>query len=51
LLAGHDRFALRAAAIGLGFNGIGMARRFLHLDRRAQMANWYYAGSRSLWLR
>lgn len=51
LLAGHNRFVLRDAAIGLGFNGIGMARSFLHLDRRGQSANWYYVGSRALWLR
>lgn len=51
LLAGHNRFALRDAAVSLGFSGIGMARSFLHLDRRAQLANWYYVGSRSTWLR
>ncbi len=48
-LDGHDRFALLAAAESLGFTGIGLGRSFLHLDRRARPARWYYKGSRALW--
>ncbi|MEP1832689.1 MAG: D-Ala-D-Ala carboxypeptidase family metallohydrolase [Hyphomonas sp.] len=48
-LHGHDRFALLAAAEALGFTGLGLGRTFLHLDRRASPARWYYKRSRALW--
>ena len=48
-LDGHDRFALRQQAERLGFRGFGLARSFLHLDRRARPACWYYKGSKHLW--
>ncbi len=48
-LSGHDRHALRAAAIGRGFTGLGLARTFLHLDRRGRPATWTYSGSLSAW--
>lgn len=48
-LAGHERHALRAAAIGRGFTGLGLARTFLHLDRRGRPATWTYTGSSSAW--
>lgn len=48
-LGGHDRFALLAAAEALDFTGIGLGRTFLHLDRRASPARWYYKGSRASW--
>ena len=47
----HDRTVLLAAAKGLGFTGLGLARTFLHLDRRARPAIWYYRGSKHLWQR
>lgn len=48
-LQGHDRFALLEDAKALGFSGFGLARTFLHLDRRAVPAVWYYLGSKTLW--
>jgi len=48
-LNGHDRFALLAAAEALGFTGLGLGRTFLHLDRRASPARWYYKRSRAVW--
>lgn len=48
-LAGQDRFALLAAAERLGFTGIGLARTFIHLDRRATPARWYYKRSAASW--
>ena len=48
-LRGHDRHALLAAAEATGFRGLGLARSFLHLDRRARPATWFYNGSRHLW--
>lgn len=48
-IAGHDRFKLRDAAVRRGFTGIGLARTFIHLDRRAVPATWYYEGSEPLW--
>ncbi|MEM9224949.1 MAG: D-Ala-D-Ala carboxypeptidase family metallohydrolase [Pseudomonadota bacterium] len=48
-LAHHDRLALLAAAERHGFTGIGLARSFIHLDRRAVPARWYYKRSKSLW--
>lgn len=49
LVRGHDRVSLRKAALKAGFNGIGLARSFLHLDRRRRGAVWYYPGSYDLW--
>ena len=48
-LVAQDRHALRTKAGLLGFNGIGMARTFLHLDRRAVPAHWFYKGAKELW--
>ncbi|MEZ5945953.1 MAG: D-Ala-D-Ala carboxypeptidase family metallohydrolase [Hyphomonas sp.] len=48
-LAGHDRHALKAAAMRAGFTGFGLATNFLHLDRRAVPAQWFYAGSARHW--
>jgi len=48
-LAGHDWFALLAAAERLGFTGIGRARMFIHLDRRAAPARWYCKRSAASW--
>lgn len=48
-LAGHDRFALLTAAERAGFTGFGLARRFLHVDRRARPARWFYPGSETVW--
>jgi hypothetical protein len=48
-LAGHDRFALLAAAERLGFTGIGLARMFIPLDRRAAPARWYDMRSAASW--
>ncbi|MEO0467552.1 MAG: D-Ala-D-Ala carboxypeptidase family metallohydrolase, partial [Pseudomonadota bacterium] len=48
-LAGHDRRLLLASARRLGFTGLGLARTFLHLDRRGAPAFWYYPGSKTLW--
>jgi hypothetical protein len=44
-----DRFAVLAAAEQLGFTGIGLARTFIHLDRRVSPARWYYQRSKSSW--
>ncbi len=48
-LAGHDRFALLSAAERAGFAGFGLARSFLHIDRRARPARWFYPGSETEW--
>ncbi len=48
-LAGHDWIELRDAARGAGFTGLGLARTFLHMDRRSRAAHWYYKGSEALW--
>ena len=48
-LTGHDRHALLKAAFDCGFTGLGLARTFLHLDRRVRPARWFYRGSNSLW--
>lgn len=48
-LRGHERLALREAAIATGYTGIGMARTFLHLDRRPRPARWFYKGAQPLW--
>lgn len=39
-LTGHDRFALLTAAERLGFSGTGLARTFIHLDRRTVPTRW-----------
>ena len=44
----HDRRALVAAAERLGFTGIGIAKSFLHLDRREAPARWTYPGAEDL---
>ncbi|MEO1660915.1 MAG: D-Ala-D-Ala carboxypeptidase family metallohydrolase [Pseudomonadota bacterium] len=49
LLQGHDRRALFGLAQQAGFTGFGLARNFLHLDRRGQSAIWYYQGSEAEW--
>lgn len=49
-LIAQDRFGLRDNAVTLGFTGIGMARTFLHLDRRPRPARWFYKGARELWV-
>ena len=48
-LVAHDRHALARSAAAYGFTGQGFARTFLHLDRRARPASWYYKGARGLW--
>ena len=48
-LAGHDRHLLRREAERAGFTGLGLAHSFIHLDRRAQPAVWYYPGSKTRW--
>ena len=48
-LTGHDRHALLAAAKRQGFTGLGLAKNFLHLDRRSQPARWFYSGSAEAW--
>ena len=48
-LAGHDRHALLAAAERQGFTGLGLGKTFLHLDRRAKPARWFYPGSEPSW--
>lgn len=49
-LTGHDRHALRAAAVALSFHGIGLGVNFLHVDRRARPATWDYGeDSRKAW--
>jgi zinc D-Ala-D-Ala carboxypeptidase len=42
-LGGHTAAALADAAVTCGFTGIGLARNFIHLDRRAHPARWTYA--------
>lgn len=44
----HNRRAMVAAAERLGFAGIGIARSFLHLDRRIVPARWTYPGAEDL---
>ncbi|MDE2182897.1 MAG: hypothetical protein KGJ78_07740 [Alphaproteobacteria bacterium] len=49
-LAGHDRVHLAAAARAAGFTGFGFGQTFLHLDRRARPARWFYGNrSKALW--
>lgn len=45
----HDRFAVLRAARVTGFSGLGLARNFIHLDRRAVPATWFYGGSKEAW--
>lgn len=49
-LRGHDRFTVLSAAKDAGFTGLGLARTFLHVDRRKAPAQWYYKGSKHLWM-
>ena len=48
-LAGHDRHTLLDAAGRLGFTGLGLAKTFLHLDRRPRPARWFYPRSEHAW--
>lgn len=48
-LVGHDRFMLRDLGTKYGFTGQGLARTFIHLDRRKRPATWYYGGSKIIW--
>lgn len=48
-LIAQDRHVLLDEARKLGFSGTGLARTFLHLDRRAVPASWFYKGARELW--
>jgi len=48
-LKGHDRNSLLTHAEALGFTGTGLAKTFIHLDRRKVPARWYYKGSYALW--
>ena len=48
ITSGH-RCALVAAAERAGFTGFGLARSFLHIDRRARPARWFYPGSETEW--
>lgn len=48
-LHGHDRWGLLESCISHGFNGIGKATNFLHIDRRAIPAVWYYGKSAQSW--
>ncbi|MEM7007368.1 MAG: D-Ala-D-Ala carboxypeptidase family metallohydrolase [Pseudomonadota bacterium] len=50
-LVGQDRQKLKTAAERAGFSGLGLARTFLHVDRRARPAQWFYKGSEALWMR
>ena len=45
-LGGHDPARLLAAARAAGFTGFGFGQTFLHLDKRAHPARWFY-GQRS----
>lgn len=44
----HDRRAMVEAAERLCFTGIGIAKSFLHLDRRETPARWTYPGAEDL---
>lgn len=49
-LRNHDRHELLEQCKAAGFNGLGMAISFLHIDKRARSASWYYGSrSRELW--
>ena len=48
-LRGVDRTSVLERAKGAGFNGLGLARTFLHLDDRRRRTVWYYPGSIDLW--
>lgn len=50
-LQGHDHVSLLEKADKRGFTGIGLAKTFIHLDRRANPARWYYRGAEPLWRR
>ena len=48
-LRNHDRHLILAKAQTLGFTGIGLGENFIHLDRRANPARWFYPGSEASW--
>jgi len=49
-LAGHDRGIVLDRAAGAGFRGLGLGQHFIHLDRRARPARWFYGErSKALW--
>lgn len=48
-LRGHNRSELKHHAEEVGFNGLGLARSFIHLDLRGQRTIWFYPGSKNLW--
>ncbi len=41
-IVGHDAYKLKIAAQQCGFNGIGIARSFIHIDIRGKKAEWFY---------
>lgn len=41
-----DRTDLVLYARKLGFTGIGLGSTFVHIDMKARVASWHYAGSR-----
>lgn len=47
-IKGHDRARFIEVAEGLGFTGIGVAKTFIHLDRRETPARWTYPGAEDL---
>lgn len=49
VLKNHNRIALRDLAAKYGFTGKGLARTFIHLDRRARPVTWYYGRSKEVW--
>lgn len=49
VLAGQDRHRLLRAAEIAGFTGFGLGATFLHIDRRATPARWFYPGSETQW--
>lgn len=50
-LAGHDPERLLVAAYAAGFTGFGFGQTFLHLDRRARPARWFYGPrSKAAWI-
>jgi len=48
-LDGHDRPLILRAALQAGFTGIGLAVSFIHLDRRARPARWFFPASKASW--
>lgn len=45
----HPRHHLYRCAQRAGFTGIGRGRSFIHLDRRADPAEWIYPGAHASW--